>query len=100
MPFNTRSNRTLHVSSLFDTPRGEHSLGHFGSASAYAINSQARRPVYSLRYTGTSDISLSADPQPLDVVLIRLIVARVLAGPCLTEMLQPFGMPTGTELSH
>lgn len=70
--FNTHTCPTLKPVTPFNTSRGELVLEHPGDrhgALAFTVNPAACGVAYYLRYTGTEGVSLSADPQLLEVFL-------------------------------
>ena len=100
MRFDRRTYRTLPPLTPQSAPRGELQLQHFGTLSgalAYKKNEHATGAAYHLRYHGTVGVTLSDEPQLLQVSLVRRNGMPALTGHYLAELLPKVAAPAGTE---
>ena len=63
----------------------------------YKKNDKATGAAYHLKYDGCTGVTLSDDPQLLDVALVRRNGMPALKGHYLAELLPRVGAPAGTE---
>ena len=94
MRFNTRSYRTLPPRPYDNRFPGELTLSHHATTgvSAYAIDPTATDGGFHLLYDGTVGVTLSNEPQLLEVNLVRNNGSPALTGPYLVDMLSQPGI--------
>ena len=89
MRFNTRSHRALPPCPHYNRVFGELTLSHYATTdvSAYVIEHTATDGGFRLVYDGTVGVTLSVEPQLLEVKLVRSNGPPALTGQYLVDML-------------